>query len=318
MKKDKLLNVIMIISMAVILSSALLIAGWIKGNNVKKHLEDSSATYDVEEGIGQTTKSPEDEYAETGDKKDVEIANNEDSKDSIGKTDSGENNTGKTDTGKTDTGKTDTGKTYMGKTDTGKTDTGKIDTSKTDMGTTNTGKTDTGKTDTGKTDTGKTDTGKTDTGKTDTGKTDTGKTDTGKANGEGYCTITVRCDTILSNMGNLKEGKEGYVPSSGVVLKTTKYKIDGDDTVYDILIRALDDAGIQYEYSWTPMYNSYYIEGINNLYEFDCGEQSGWMYKVNGVYPNYGCSSYTLKNNDVISWNYTCNGLGEDLGATVY
>ena len=60
---------------------------------------------------------------------------------------------------------------------------------------------------------------------------------------------------------------------------------------------------------------SYYVEGINNLYEFDCGEQSGWMYAVNGWYPNYGCSAYTLSDGDVIGWAYTCNGYGADLGA---
>lgn len=43
------------------------------------------------------------------------------------------------------------------------------------------------------------------------------------------------------------------------------------------------------------MYNSAYIEGINNLYEFDCGSLSGWMYKVNEWFPNYGCSRYVLK-----------------------
>ena len=58
------------------------------------------------------------------------------------------------------------------------------------------------------------------------------------------------------------------------------------------------------------MYNSYYVEGIGNLYEFDCGSESGWMYKVNGWFPNYGCSSYTLSDGDVIVWCYTCNGRG--------
>ena len=50
-----------------------------------------------------------------------------------------------------------------------------------------------------------------------------------------------------------------------------------------------------------------YIEGINNLYEFDCGEQSGWMYSVNGWFPNYGCSRYQLKDGDVVGghWNQT-------------
>ena len=72
-------------------------------------------------------------------------------------------------------------------------------------------------------------------------------------------------------------------------------------------------TGIHMEFEDTPMYNSAYIEGINNLYEFDCGELSGWMYKVNGWFPNYGCSRYQLKEGDVIEWVYTCD-LGVDVG----
>ncbi|MBS5645235.1 MAG: DUF4430 domain-containing protein, partial [Clostridiales bacterium] len=87
------------------------------------------------------------------------------------------------------------------------------------------------------------------------------------------------------------------------------------ETVFDVLKRACSRAGIQMEYSWTPVYNSYYVEGINHLYEFDCGNQSGWMYQVNGWYPNYGCSAYTLKDGDAIVWRYTCKGYGADLGA---
>ena len=92
---------------------------------------------------------------------------------------------------------------------------------------------------------------------------------------------------------------------------------DGE-TVFDVLRRACTAQQIQLEYSWTPLYDSYYIEGINNLYEFDCGGESGWMYKVNGWFPNYGCSSYSLKDGDVIVWCYTCNGLGADVGGSVY
>ena len=67
------------------------------------------------------------------------------------------------------------------------------------------------------------------------------------------------------------------------------------------------------EFENTPMYNSAYIEGIHNLYEFDCGELSGWMYKVNDWFPNYGCSRYQLQDGDVICWEYTCD-LGVDVG----
>lgn len=131
------------------------------------------------------------------------------------------------------------------------------------------------------------------------------------------CTIEIRCDTILNNMGALTSGKEGYVPSNGVILRTTTVGFNEGETVFDVLNRICKERGIQIEYSYTPVYGSYYIEGINNLYEFDCGSQSGWMYKVNGWFPNYGCSSYKLKDEDSIVWAYTCNGLGKDLGASM-
>lgn len=131
------------------------------------------------------------------------------------------------------------------------------------------------------------------------------------------CTIKINCETILNNMENLREGKESYVPSSGVILATTTVNFEEGETVFDVLKRVCSSKGIQLEYSWTPMYDSYYIEGINHLYEFDCGGQSGWMYKVNGWFPNYGCSSYVLEDGDTIVWCYTCNGLGADVGGRV-
>ena len=132
------------------------------------------------------------------------------------------------------------------------------------------------------------------------------------------CTITIRCDTILDNMENLTAGKEAYVPANGCILSTSTVEFEEGETVFDVLERVCSYAGIQLEYSWTPMYNSYYIEGINHLYEFDCGNESGWMYKVNGWFPNYGCSSYTLQGGDTIVWCYTCNGLGADVGGAAY
>ena len=127
------------------------------------------------------------------------------------------------------------------------------------------------------------------------------------------CTIKIVCNTILDNMGDLEAGKEGYVPSSGTILGTTSVTFYEGETVFEVLKRVCDGAGIQLEYAWTPMYDSYYIEGINHLYEFDCGSGSGWMYKVNGWFPNYGCSSYQLEDGDSIVWLYTCR-LGDDIG----
>ena len=129
--------------------------------------------------------------------------------------------------------------------------------------------------------------------------------------------LSIYCDTILNNWDNLDPAKAGYVPANGVILTAT-VEITAGETVFDVLKRACSAFGIQLEYSWTPMYNSYYIEGINNLYEFDCGPESGWMYKVDGWFPNYGCSGYTLSGGENIVWCYTCNGLGADVGGPAW
>ena len=130
------------------------------------------------------------------------------------------------------------------------------------------------------------------------------------------CTISIRCTTILENMSDLTKGKEKYVPSSGIILPVSTVEFRDGESVFDVLKRACDATGIQLEYAYSPGYGTNYIEGINNLYEFDCGSQSGWVYKVNGWSPNYGASSYKLKGGESIVWDYTCKGLGSDSGET--
>lgn len=132
-----------------------------------------------------------------------------------------------------------------------------------------------------------------------------------------HCTIEIRCDTILGNMDALVEGKDKFVPANGTILAVSSMSFSEGETVFDVLQRACSLAGIQLEYAWTPGFDSYYIEGINQLYEMDCGNESGWMYQVNGWYPNYGCSDYLLQDGDAIVWNYTCQGYGADLGAAL-
>ena len=129
------------------------------------------------------------------------------------------------------------------------------------------------------------------------------------------CTITIRCDTILDNMSLLSPGKEACVPSNGVILATTHVSFAEGENVFDVLKRVCIYAGIPIKYSWTVSFGGYYVEGINNLGEFDCGSESGWMYKVNGWFPNYGSYHYQLRDGDDIVWAYTVHGLGADLGA---
>ena len=127
------------------------------------------------------------------------------------------------------------------------------------------------------------------------------------------CTFSIECSTILNNLYQLDPDKLEMVPSGGVILAKTTVTFYEGESVYDVLQRLCKEKGIHMESSWTPIYNSAYIEGIHNLYEFDCGSLSGWMYRVNGWYPNYGCSRYQLKDGDVVEWRYTCD-LGNDVG----
>ncbi len=126
-------------------------------------------------------------------------------------------------------------------------------------------------------------------------------------------TLSVRCDTVLDNMDSLNEAVAGLIPSDGVILAETTLALSGGESVFDLLSRAARDNKVHMEYSSTPIYQSAYIEGIGNLYELDCGPLSGWMYRVNGEFPNYGCSKYAVQDGDVIEWVYTCD-LGEDVG----
>lgn len=47
-----------------------------------------------------------------------------------------------------------------------------------------------------------------------------------------------------------------------------------------------------------------YVAAINGLAERDHGPQSGWVYSVNGVQPNYTSDSYILHDGDSVVWTY--------------
>ena len=126
-------------------------------------------------------------------------------------------------------------------------------------------------------------------------------------------TIAISCKTAINNGLNKKPGFS-HLPSNGIILQNMKVEFNEGDTVFDILVKITRKKGIHMEYRGAG--SNTYIEGINNLYEFDGGSNSGWMYSVNGVYPNYGVGAYKVKSSDVIKFNYTCN-LGADLGARV-
>lgn len=69
------------------------------------------------------------------------------------------------------------------------------------------------------------------------------------------------------------------------------------------------------ESQFTAMYNSAYVQGINNLYEKDCGQWSGWMYGGKRLVSELRMQPLPGTGRGTnIEWHYTCD-LGRDLGA---
>ena len=127
-----------------------------------------------------------------------------------------------------------------------------------------------------------------------------------------HCSLTIRCDTILQHMDELTRGKESLIPEDGLLFSQESVEFEEGDSVFDVLQRELTARRLHLEFSESPLYGSVYVEGIFNLYEFDCGDLSGWIYRVNGEAPGYGCSKYILSDGDRVEWLYTCD-LGNDL-----
>lgn len=98
----------------------------------------------------------------------------------------------------------------------------------------------------------------------------------------------------------------------GTILDTTEVELKDGDTVFDILKQVVKDNSIQMEYKGRK--SSVYIQGIHNIYEFDKGPESGWVYRVNGEVSQVSCGAHKLNDGDKIEWLYTTD-LGREFGA---
>jgi len=125
--------------------------------------------------------------------------------------------------------------------------------------------------------------------------------------------LSVRVDTILGNMNLLDIEKHELIPPDGVIFPATVVVAYEGESVFNVLQREMRRNGIHMAFRNVPIFGSSYVMGINNIFEFDVGELSGWMYRVNGRFPNFGSSLYILSPDDVIEWIYTVD-LGRDVG----
>lgn len=153
---------------------------------------------------------------------------------------------------------------------------------------------------------------------------------TGMAAGEAIITVTTvdgnktatATITVTDNSGGGLPGGDDTITvtisvdkltiDKGYVLEATEVEAEEGATVWDVFQQVMDEYGIDYEYEFNQQYNSVYIQSIDGDGEFDHGPGSGWMYNVNGTYPEVGASVYELEDGDEIQWRYTTN-LGADL-----
>src|SRR5699024_11280875 len=109
---------------------------------------------------------------------------------------------------------------------------------------------------------------------------------------------------------------KGGCPDDGraeIPLPPTKMEITEEETVLDALIRITKQNKIQMDYRGGQGATAY-VQGMGNVYEFDRGQGSGWMFRINGVFPDRGAGVIPLCDGDTVEWLYT-NNLGKDLGA---
>ncbi|MDD6049694.1 MAG: DUF4430 domain-containing protein [Clostridiales bacterium] len=123
-----------------------------------------------------------------------------------------------------------------------------------------------------------------------------------KADAIGQVTLTIRCDKVA--------GRAAHIPADGVILAKSQWPIAAGDTVYTVLTDAARARAIHMETSGAS--GLIYINGIGNLYEFDFGDLSGWVYLVNGVSASVGCDQYVLSPGDDVAFHYTLE-LGRDI-----
>jgi len=129
----------------------------------------------------------------------------------------------------------------------------------------------------------------------------------------------------ISELGSKVYNDDGnmIIPDGYILLEI--YGKDGEVIIDSVCVKYQKDLSVAYVSGevckqsnipivFTGMGNMVYVKGINNLFEFDDGPESGWIYAVNGVYQGIGCGLYVLEDGDYVEWRYTVD-LGKDVGA---
>lgn len=87
------------------------------------------------------------------------------------------------------------------------------------------------------------------------------------------------------------------------ILPPISANVTEGDSVIQATIEVLTMQNIPYELGGEG--NESFITSINGLAQGDYGPLSGWLYKVNGVFPDLYPNEYTLAGGDVVEWVYS-------------
>lgn len=130
-----------------------------------------------------------------------------------------------------------------------------------------------------------------------------------------HITVTVKPESVkitvsVSILGDEKHGAvdEPHGLARGGLTawaEDTSVEADTAETVWDVLQRVAKSKDIELDAFYSEQYGTYYIRGVNGLNEKDNGENSGWMYTVNGKHPEVGVSARFVNENDQIILHYT-------------
>ncbi len=125
-----------------------------------------------------------------------------------------------------------------------------------------------------------------------------------KQNGEVLtCSFTIECTEAINTVSD--NDKKQFLPEDGIIYYNPKLEFYKGQSVFDILADIAKENKIHLEYSGTKSYP--YVEGISNLYEFDYGAYSGWVYTVNEETHPVSSGQTFPKNDDKIVFRYTIN-----------
>ncbi len=150
-----------------------------------------------------------------------------------------------------------------------------------------------------------------------------------------------------SAAGSVTVSVEKFSIGQGYLMEPAVIALEEGETAAELIVRVLEDQGIDTEYDGTPI-NGFYLSAVEDsgadaiiaplyavlriardydlldprnkagyLGEFDYTFMSGWMYSVNHVFFNVGASDYAPQDGDVIRWQFTLYGYGADLGSTL-